>query len=166
MQFDLFEIIAHDPKTPAKAFGVIFGDSFSAKQYAHALEARGYTVEISPTFATYADANSALADAAGFFADPGLEPGTRSGLADYLVAIVDTDNEPTQWLSHDQWTQHMDDAERLPDASSATLKAASWSEHFALKGKARSICVFEEIEIAGQKAHRALTSAEIGELFK
>lgn len=69
MEYELIEVIANHPDEKGRAFGMTFGDDSTARAYARAMRRAGYEADVSPSFWTEPDTETALKNAADFFDD-------------------------------------------------------------------------------------------------
>lgn len=74
MEYELIEVIAHHPNAKDRAFGMTFADDSHASAYARAMRRAGYHADVSPSFWTEPDAETALKNAANFFDDAKILP--------------------------------------------------------------------------------------------
>lgn len=75
-QITLTEVIctpdSHKAASHRHAFGQTFHDHATATRYARAMRRKGYTADISPTFWTQPDLETALRSASDFYEDASL----------------------------------------------------------------------------------------------
>jgi hypothetical protein len=72
MQYELIEVICNPKASKGRAFGMTFADQSTATAYARAMRRHGYDADVSPSFWTEPDLETALETAAKFFEDQSL----------------------------------------------------------------------------------------------